>query len=845
MIKKLLVVGVSLLPLLGFSQSIYKLPKMSFIQRAGETVTDIEFKNKSIEEVQAAIDKAHTQSDILRVTLTGSFMVTKAPLKLANKTILFLNNATIKAGNDATAKVLLSIEDAQYISISSTGGGVLDGNNKKITAIGVGNSGKTHIDNLTIKGCKDGGLVYFGRGMKEYADAGSITRCAIKDCGEVGITIENSFNFICEDNEITNAIRGIYLNADNAAIVNNKIRYCKTGIRSLAQYDAIAYNSISNCGTAVQLDSTCLETFVGNNIVKNNGVGFNLNSIKARVYNNDCDNRIEVLGKGSANQLYANKGISITEGNNAGCDYFNPPLVGNMHNDLIKLGIGRWDINIKDTLLKDVRSIIDKAHKAHVNDILVVHLNGTFTTSGETDSLKVLDNECILLNGIINGTGSVGKLVCFQGSITSSFSGGTIDGNGTNGDASLVYITGAANVILDSVRVINSKHQGITKRNSHSPTYIRGCTVEFGSRGIWQLAADRLFAFENRATKGLMDGIDLDAYTTNSVVMNNYSCNNRRHGVFIEEGANGHIVLNNTLDSNSTGVAFFNLEVNNKHSSRNLVANNLCRWNNRGIQVNAASEEKSTSDNTMFNNVCTNNLDAGIGGYYGGPKTTNNYNAMNLVSNNAIGSFSDRVKMEENTVWNCLASNTTLPAELTAVVAKATANGITLNWGTLAENQAKNFEVERSLTMNKYATVATVKAVGMSTSKQKYSFTDSTAPRGIVFYKIKTVDTKGNVYYSNIIPVENRVDTAFDIQFTNLKNWSFQVNVYAKKSFNAINIQLFDLNGTQLYKEDFTTNGATDFMQVIKVPNILTGTYILYGKTAFGDCMKKVYISRY
>ena len=97
MIKKLLVVGVALLPLMGFSQSIYKLPKMSFIQRGGETVTDIEFKNKSIEEVQAAIDKAHSQSDILRVTLSGSFTVTKAPLKLANKTILFLNTRIILA----------------------------------------------------------------------------------------------------------------------------------------------------------------------------------------------------------------------------------------------------------------------------------------------------------------------------------------------------------------------------------------------------------------------------------------------------------------------------------------------------------------------------------------------------------------------------------------------------------------------------------------------------------------------------------------------------------------------------------------------------------------------------
>ena len=837
--------GMVAIPFLGISQMFYQQPKMSYNQKASETITDLSFKNKSIEEIQKAIDKAHSHSDILRITLSGSFSVTKSPLKLADKTILFLNNATIKASNDATASSLILVEQEQFISISSTGNGVLDGNNKNMKAIVVVNSGKTHIDNLEIKGCKDGGLVYLGKGIKEYADAGSITRSTIKDCGEVGISITNSFNFICEDNIVSNSKTGIYLNADNVAVANNKIINNITGVKASSQYDAIAYNSITNCGTAVQLDSTCLETFVGNNIVKENKVGFNLNSIKARVYNNDCDNRIEVTGHGSYNQLYANKGITLTEGNNSGCDYFNPPLLGNMHNDLIKEGIGRWDIHIKDTLLKEVRSIIDQAHKAHTNDILVVHLDGTFTTSGETDSLKVLDNECFILNGTINGTGKVGKLITFSGSITSSFSGGTIDGNGTNGDASLVYITGASKVIFDSVTVINSKHQGITKRNSHEPTYIRGCTVQYGSRCIWQLAADRLFAFENRCTNGLMDGIDLDAYTTNSVVMKNYSCSNRRHGIFVEEGATGHIVLGNILDSNRTGVSYFNMEVNDKHCSRNLIASNLCRVNDRGIQVNAKEESKSTKDNVIFNNVCTDNEDVGIGGYYGGPRATNNYNAMNTMFSNQNGAFMTRSIMETNTVWNALDAASTLPAELYSLEGKSAAKGITLSWNTANETNCKSFEVERTITMKDYKPIAAVKASGTSTSKNSYNFNDTSAANGMNFYRIKAIGADGNSTYSKIIAVENRLDNAFDLKFINLKNNAFQLETVSQTPFKSMGIQLFDLSGNLIYKEDFKTKGGNDFMQILKLDNINTANYILCGKTTFGYCFKKVLISKY
>ena len=846
-IKRFLILSSLLMPFLGQSQNIYKQPSMPFIYKANETITDLTFTNKSIEEVQRGIDKARGNADVIRITLKGSFYVTKAPLKLYDKMIVFLNNASIKAANNISVSSLVSIEKSQFISISSTGNGMIDGSDKYIKAFEIYNSGKIHIDNLKITSCKKGGIDYLGSGQKVYADPGSITRCIIADCGEIAVSIVNSFNFIFTDNKVYTAKTGIHLDADNAVLSHNTFYNCVYGIEAFSQYETISYNNINNCQKGITLATSSLETFIGNNTIKDNGLGLELNSTKARVYNNNCDNRIEVTGNGSKNQLFANKGITITEGNNAGCDYFNPPLLGNMHNDLIKEGKGRSDITINGTQLKDVRAIINKAHYAHPLDVIVVHLEGVFPTSSEYDSLLVNEDECILLNGTINGKGYAGKLITFSGNITASISGGVIDGNGTNGTVTMMYITGTANVIVDSVTVINGLHQGITKRNSHAATYIRGCTVEkCGGRGYWQLAADRLFAFENRAMRCNSDGIDLDAYTTNSVVQKNYSCDNRRHGVFVEEGANGHIVMDNILDSNSSGVSFFNLEVNNNHSSRNLIAYNLCRYNNRGITLSASSDTKSTRDNTIFNNTCTNSQDVGIGGYYSSLKTTNNYNAMNTIKDNRVGAFAQTATFETNSNWNTLDSASTLPVDFAQVNSKVERKAVQISWIAATERYSHHYEIERTTTMSNYKSIGTVDAAAVNSSKEKYTFQDTTAPIGMNFYRIKHVDTKGRVTYSDIFPVENHVDTSLiNVQFTNLKNWTFQADVITKDSIDAVDLQVFDLKGNLKYKEDFSFKNTTHTVQIGKIPDILSGTYILYAKCALGDVMRKVIFSRY
>ena len=846
-IKKVLLLSSLLLHFVVQSQNIYKQPSMPFIHKANETLTDLTFTNKSIEEIQRGIDNVRGKTDVIRITLKGSFLVTKAPLKLYDKMILFLNNATIKAANNSTALSLISIEKSQFISISSTGNGIVDGNNKYIKAFEIIHSGKIHIDNLKITSCKKGGIDYVGNGQKVYADPGSITRCDITNCGEIAVSIVNSFNFIFTDNKVNSAKTGIHLDADNAAISHNVISKCVNGIEAKSHYETISYNNIHKCQKGIILASSSLETFIGNNTIKENELGLELNSTKAKVYNNDCDNRNEVTGNGSKNQLFANKGITITEGNNVGCDYFNPPLLGNMHNDLIKVGKGRSDITITDVPLKELRGLINKAHLQHSLDVIVVHLEGTFPTSSEFDSLLVNEDECILLNGTINGKGNVGKLITFSGDITASISGGTLDGNGTNGTVAMMYITGNAKVIVDSVRIINGLLQGITKRNSHAATYIRACIAEkCGGRGYWQLAADRLFAFENKAWRCDVDGIDIDAYSTNSILQKNYSCDNRRHGVFVEEGANGHIVLDNILDSNTTGVSFYNLEVNNNHTSRNLIASNLCRYNIRGISVSAAADTKSTQDNTIFNNTCSNSQDVGIGGYYSPTKTFNNYHAMNTIKDNRIGAFQQNASFETNYNWNTLDSAYTLPVDIAQVASKVEQNAVQISWIAATERYSHHYEIERTTTMSNYKMIGKLDAVVENSSREKYSFLDKTAPIGMNFYRIKHVDNSGRITYSDIFPVENHIDTSLiNIQFKKLKNWTFQVDVLSKDLIDAVTLQVFDLKGNLKYKEDFNFKKALTTTLVSKIPAIISGTFILYAKSAFGDVMKKVVFSRY
>jgi hypothetical protein len=653
------------IPLHLFSQGYFTQPETSFARNPIEKITDLIFVSTPISDLQASIDacRASNPKSIIRITLKGQFSITNSPIQLSDSMLLIFNNATISAATSATAPALLSITNAQYVGVTAVGTSLLNGNGLNITGISVTNSGKTHIDNLSIQNCKIGGVYYSGQGANVYADAGSVTRCNIKDCTAFGVYFSNSFNFICTDNLIEKSNIGISVNSNNSAVSNNNISSCGNGILQTGQFNVLTNNSIDNCTTGFYLNNLAADLLVSYNKISNNTTAFNLNCGATRIYYNKLSgNTVAITGKGSnTTNLICNKGLTITEATGKGCFYFNPPLIGNQHVELVKIGKTRVDITLTGGNLTSVRTALANAHSASPTAVVVAHLNGNFYTDSANDSLLVREDECILLNGTIgNLAGQTKTVVCFnESNIFSSFSGGKIDGKKLNGANTLLTVSGSPNVVLDSIKVVNSAvmGQGITKRSGSNPTYIRACSFDsIGARSIWVLGASRLYAFENKSTNARYDGVDLDAFSSYSVIVNNDFANQTRNGVYIEEGSSNNIILHNVCRANSRGIDIGNLAVANLHTSKNLIAHNTCIGNIRGIMLSAASADRSTIDNVIFNNVCSNNTDVGLGGLYtyNPARTTNNYLAMNSLFANTNGNYASNRDYSLNMDWNIL-----------------------------------------------------------------------------------------------------------------------------------------------------------------------------------------------
>ena len=95
-----------------------------------------------------------------------------------------------------------------------------------------------------------------------------------------------------------------------------------------------------------------------------------------------------------------------------------------------------------------------------------------------------------------------------------------------------------------------------------------------------------------------------------------------------------------------------------------------------------------------------------------------------------------------------------LPVELTEFTAKAVSNadGL-LQWTTASEKNNDYFDVERSLTGRDFVSIGQVQDQGSKASATAYQFTDAGIGRqasGLVYYRLRQVDTDGTATYSPV-----------------------------------------------------------------------------------------------
>jgi hypothetical protein len=322
-------------------------------------------------------------------------------------------------------------------------------------------------------------------------------------------------------------------------------------------------------------------------------------------------------------------------------------------------------------------------------------------------------------------------------------------------------------------------------------------------------------------------------------VEKNVCTNNLRNGVFIEEGAKGHIVLGNTLSGSINGLEFYNLMVSNSNSARCLVAYNNCFSNAKGILVSALNSSQASTHNVLFNNNCNNNTSYGFTGFYSNGVATNNYVAMNTCLHNTTGNYFPGIDYTNNSFWNIIANPKLLPIHFNSFEGLKVGGAIELNWVLSATADITRFEIEKSSNGSYFTSVGSI-CKGFTLA---YSFQDKSPYDCNNLYRIKAIGLDGTFTYSNSIKVAiNSSNNLLATYFQTAKG-ILNVSISNTEAFNKVIIELIDLFGKKISVKEYKNLNTTRLKQSIQVPTYCKGVYILSVKTDKALLSKEIVVN--
>jgi len=106
----------------------------------------------------------------------------------------------------------------------------------------------------------------------------------------------------------------------------------------------------------------------------------------------------------------------------------------------------------------------------------------------------------------------------------------------------------------------------------------------------------------------------------------------------------------------------------------------------------------------------------------------------------------------------CYTLNCPLPVELISFEAKNYNNFNQIRWITQSEINLEYFSIERSADGTNWIEIEKFKAKGNPNKPTLYEFNDYHFNNGYNFYRLAQVDKNGNITYSKIVEVDNRID---------------------------------------------------------------------------------------
>lgn len=218
-----------------------------------------------------------------------------------------------------------------------------------------------------------------------------------------------------------------------------------------------------------------------------------------------------------------------------------------------------------------------------------------------------------------------------------------------------------------------------------------------------------------------------------------------------------------------------------------------------------------------------------------GPNTatlTNGTTASPLVSNMTPGgvyefklTVIDVVGASAVDSTNVIVMNASLPVTLVYFKADKSSGGNILQWATATEQNNDFFAIERSADGMTFFTIGTVAGVGNSTTLQRYSFVDTKAPAGTVYYRLRQVDKDAKFKFSNVATINTGTKAAGEKMYPNAVVDNLTISLS-----NAINgngsIKVFDAMG-RLQSEKTFSKTSDSYTTTIQLNKLRTGMYVV------------------
>ena len=446
----------------GAQRMLYAVPNNSFIQdSAGDSALTINDTSGSIATLQTAINNARSAnpSSVIAIHLmSGStYWVGNSGLVLGSQECLIGSGAIIKATNSSVTAPLITITNgATNVSIA---GGTYDGNGANIYGIfAPSSSSRVNIDKVTVLNCGQDAIQLNGNGSGTFDNEMTVTRCNVSGSGaHAGISLWNTTQATCIENYCHSNSVGLWMgNCGYANIANNICVSNSTGINCNSGNDNYVVNNTCNKnGTGIYVGGS--GNLIVSDLLASNSVAGISSGGSGNIFNDNLfagGNTVNFSSGGSGDKIVAYKAAISASGQN----YFYPPLVDDQHNNTIVNGKNRTDLTISSTTIDDVQNQYNAALSANPNNVIVLHLNGTFSVG--SSPLTLSSYTCILLNGTIQISSSTGanQAIYASGASYLSISGGTIDGGtttsshaGNNG----IYFTGCSMLQIDAVTLQN------------------------------------------------------------------------------------------------------------------------------------------------------------------------------------------------------------------------------------------------------------------------------------------------------------------------------------------------------------------------------------------------------